>query len=165
VAVRHEGRPEFLQRRQHRWALADRVAWGEASADPVPELEPVLDRLASLVHAPTRADVPQVVHGDLAGNVLFAPGRPPAIIDFSPYWRPTTYAAAIVAVDGVLWFGADNTLLRQVADEAGSAQPLVRAIIFRLIALNERSRFDRSAIEELPLFLNAALAIARLHGS
>jgi uncharacterized protein (TIGR02569 family) len=165
AALRHEGRPQFLQRRQHRWALADRVAWGEASADPVPELEPVLARLAALVQAPTRADVPQVVHGDLAGNVLFAPGLPPAIIDFSPYWRPTTYAAAIVAVDGVLWFGADNTLLRQIADEAGSAMPLVRAIIFRLIALNERSRVDRSAMEELPLFLSAASAIERLHGS
>ncbi len=165
AALRHEGRPEFLQRRQHRWAFADRVAWGETSADPVPELEPVLDRLAPLVHAPTRADAPQVVHGDLTGNVLFAPGLPPAIIDFSPYWRPTTYAAAIVAVDGVLWFGADDTLLRQVADEAGSAMALVRALIFRLIALNERSRADRSALEELPLFISAASAIAGLHGS
>jgi uncharacterized protein (TIGR02569 family) len=165
AAVRDERRPEFLQRRQHRWAVADRVAWGEASADPVPELEPVLAKLAPLVHAATRGEVPQVVHGDLAGNVLFAPGLPPAIIDFSPYWRPTTYAAAIVAVDGVLWFGADTTLLRQVADEAGSTMPLVRAIIFRLIALNERSRFDRSALEELPLFLNAASAIERLHVS
>jgi hypothetical protein len=65
----------------------------------------------------------------------------------------------------VLWFGADKTLLRQVADEAGSTMPLVRAIIFRLIALNERSRFDRSALGELPLFLNAAPAVERLHGS
>jgi uncharacterized protein (TIGR02569 family) len=165
AAFLHEGRPEFLQRRQHRWALADRVAWGETPTDPVPELEPVLDRLAPLVLAPTRADVAQVVHGDLTGNVLFAPGLPPAIIDFSPYWRPTTYAAAIVAVDGVLWLGTDNTLLRQVADQAGSAMPLVRALIFRLIALNEPSRVDRSALEELPLFISAASAIARLHGS
>ncbi len=165
AAVRHERRPEFLQRRQHRWAVADRLAWGEASADPVPELEPVLAKLVPLVQAPTRGEVPQVVHGDLAGNVLFAPGLPPAIIDFSPYWRPTTYAAAIVAVDGVLWFGADSTSLRQVADEACSTTPLVRAIIFRLIALNERSRFDRSALDELPIFLNAASAIERLHVS
>lgn len=165
AAVRHEGLPEFLQRRQHRWAMADRVAWGEASVDPVPELEPVLDKLVPLVHGATLGEVPQVVHGDLAGNVLFAPGLPPAIIDFSPYWRPTTYAAAIVAVDGVLWFGAGSALLRQVAGEAGSTMPLVRAIIFRLIALNERSRFDRSALDELPLFLNAASAIERLHGS
>jgi hypothetical protein len=66
AAVRDERRPEFLQRRQHRWAVADRVAWGEASADPVPELEPVLAKLAPLVHAATRGEVPQVVHGDLA---------------------------------------------------------------------------------------------------
>jgi len=105
------------------------------------------------------------VHGDLAGNVLFAPGLPPAIIDLSPYWRPTSSATAIVAVDGVLWFGADNTLLRKAADEADCTMPLIRAIIFRLIAQNERCRFDRSAHKKLPLFLNAANAIERVHGS
>ncbi len=41
----------------------------------------------------------------------------------------------------------------------------MRALIFRLIALNERSRADRSALEELPLFISAASAIAGLHGS
>ncbi len=158
-ALRHEPCPEVLHQRRHRWALADRVAWGEASADPVPEVQPLLEQLLALLQAPTAMEVPQLVHGDLAGNVLFAAGLPPAIIDFSPYWRPSRYATAIVAVDGVLWFGAGKALLRRAVNEAGSSQALVRALVFRLIALNERSRFDRAALDELPLFLSAASMI------
>lgn len=41
----------------------------------------------------------QLVHGDIAGNVLFAAGQSPAVIDFSPYWRPPGYALAVAAVD------------------------------------------------------------------
>jgi prepilin-type processing-associated H-X9-DG protein len=34
-------------------------------------------------------DLPdQFIHADLAGNVLFADGVPPAVIDFSPLERP-----------------------------------------------------------------------------
>lgn len=44
----------------------------------------------------------QLVHGDLSGNVLFAEGLAPAIIDFSPYWRPTSYADAIVVIDAAV---------------------------------------------------------------
>ncbi len=32
---------------------------------------------------------PQLVHGDLTGNLLFHTSLPPAVIDLSPYWRPT----------------------------------------------------------------------------
>jgi hypothetical protein len=54
----------------------------------------------------------QLVHADLGGNVLFAPGLAPAIIDFSPYWRPPGYAEAVAAVDAFLWFGAGDHVLR-----------------------------------------------------
>ena len=30
----------------------------------------------------------QLIHGDLTENILFAEGLSPAVIDFSPYWRP-----------------------------------------------------------------------------
>lgn len=160
-ALRHEARPDFLEHRRHRWALADRVAWGEASADPVRETAPLLDELLAHLRAPTAVVVSQLVHGDLSGNVLFAPGLPPAIIDFSPFWRPPGYATAIVAVDGVLWFGADKALLQRAADAAGSLL-LVRALVFRLVALNERSRSERLVLDELPLFLSAAAMIENL---
>jgi prepilin-type processing-associated H-X9-DG protein len=68
--------------------------------------------------------------GDLSGNVLFADGRAPAVLDLSPYWRPMEYASAIVMVDAVLWYGAEVGLLSVVGD----AQLLVRALLFRLLA-------------------------------
>ena len=49
----------------------------------------VVPEVARLVAARRSVDaVSQLVHGDLSGNVLLAHGLPPAVIDFSPYWRP-----------------------------------------------------------------------------
>jgi uncharacterized protein (TIGR02569 family) len=116
-----------LDARTDGWARADRIAWGDQPAGDfgrVPEV-------AHLLSARTTVSAPsQLIHGDLSGNVLFADGLPPAVIDLSPYWRPPAYASAIVAVDAVLWHGADPTLLSVVGD----AQLLVRALLFRLLA-------------------------------
>lgn len=97
-------RPAFLGQRSHRWARADRVAWGEDSVAALPEVAEQLSRLQRMLGPGSGR--PQLIHGGLSGNVLFAADAPPAIIDFSPYWRPAGYADAIVAVDGLLWFGA-----------------------------------------------------------
>ena len=116
-----------LDARTDGWARADRIAWGEQPAGDfgrVPEV-------AHLLAARTAVSAPsQLIHGDLSGNVLFADGLPPAVIDLSPYWRPPAYASAIVVLDAVLWYGADPTLLSIVGD----AQLLVRALLFRLLA-------------------------------
>jgi uncharacterized protein (TIGR02569 family) len=143
--------PAFLARRSHRWAHADRVAWSEEEADPLPEVAGHLARLRRMafpVQGPR-----QLVHGDLAGNVVFCDGLAPAIIDFSPFWRPVRYADAIVAVDGMLWFGADRGLLSTAAIGTQFRQYLVRAAIFRLVAFNERARADQIVdLDELTMF-------------
>jgi len=74
----------------------------------------------------------QLVHGDLTGNVLFAAGLPPAVIDVSPYWRPAAYAGAVVVADGLLWWdqGAD---LVAAAGESGRPDLVARALLFRLL--------------------------------
>ncbi|MEY9932945.1 hypothetical protein ABH926_007598 [Catenulispora sp. GP43] len=96
----------------------------------------------------------QVIHGDLSGNVLTASGRLPAVIDFSPYWRPAAYADAIVVVDGLLWFGAGPDQLALASTGADFPQMLVRALLFRLVALNEKARsFGMECLDgELELF-------------
>lgn len=53
-----------------------------------------------------KQDAAQLIHGDLTGNVLFAADEAPAVIDFSPYWRPPVFAEAVVVADGLLWFQA-----------------------------------------------------------
>ena len=65
--------------------------------------------------------------------MLFADGLPPAVIDFSPYWRPTGFASAVVVGDALLWEGADAGLLTAVAHVDDFPQLLVRALIFRAV--------------------------------
>jgi prepilin-type processing-associated H-X9-DG protein len=93
------------------------------------ELHAVLTEIPDdLVRSPAAS---QLVHGDLTGNVLFADGLAPGIIDFSPYLRPTAYAVGVVVADAVVWEGADLELLAAVADRPEMGQCLVRALIFR----------------------------------
>lgn len=132
-ALRDEPRPDFLDRRTHRWAVADRVAWDEpAEVDLRPALRSLLGELLAARRPVTRAG--QLVHGDLTGNVLFPAGGDPVVIDFSPYWRPAGFAEAVVVVDGLLWHDAPAALLDARAGGPDWPQLLVRALIFRLVA-------------------------------
>jgi uncharacterized protein (TIGR02569 family) len=136
-AVAHVPRPAFLDHRRHRWALADRAAWGEQELPLLPDVEPLAERLRRLL-----APVPgpsQVVHGDLSGNLLFQPGRAPAVIDISPYWRPAAYAEAIAVADGLLWWGAGPELL-DVAGRAGQPALVARGVLFRLLVEDQGLR-------------------------
>ena len=128
-------------------------AWNEATVDVLAPVAAPLRRLQSMLPPVTATS--QVIHGDLSGNVLFAPGLPPAIIDMSPYWRPAAFADAIIAVDGLLWFGGDTDLLRAATDGPDAGQMPARALIFRLIALNEHARADPSQLRQLARFTDA----------
>jgi uncharacterized protein (TIGR02569 family) len=110
-----------------RWAIADRVAWGEEHR----ALPPALERLAA-ARTPLRLPS-QLIHGDLRGNVLAHPATPPAVIDISPFWRPAAAADAIVVVDELLWGSGDETL---DTDALGphAHQLLIRAVLFRALS-------------------------------
>jgi uncharacterized protein (TIGR02569 family) len=143
-AIAHLPSPAFLARRSDPWAVGDRVAWGEAHVEIVPELSETYSVLTSLISETPEVGV-QLIHGDLTGNVLFAEGQPPAVIDFSPYWRPPAFGEAIVVGDAVLWHGADLTLLDEVdVDASGRATYMVRALIFRLVVTSEFSKHDNT---------------------
>lgn len=114
--------------------MADRVAWGEEETAVVPELAEPFARLLSL-RRPVEA-TPQIVHGDLTGNVLFAPGQDPVVIDFTPYWRPPLYAEAVIIGDGLLWHEPAPGLLVGGKGDPRWRQMLIRALIFRLVALS-----------------------------
>jgi hypothetical protein len=74
-------RPTVLDTR-HDWsARADRAVWGEHAIEYRPEFDSLARRLWSAL-VPLGGQ--QIVHADLTGNVLFASGLPPAIIDISP---------------------------------------------------------------------------------
>jgi uncharacterized protein (TIGR02569 family) len=131
-AVAHLPRPDCLEARQDWWARADRTAWGERTIRFGPELADLAQRLRPALAPLGR---PQVVHGDLTGNVLFAPGLPPAVIDISPYWRPAEYAEGVVLADALTWHGAPASLLDVVEV---SVPAVARALLFRMATTNER---------------------------
>ena len=122
-------RPSFLDLRTDPWAYADRLAWDLPGTDVTrrPEL------LETLLTARRPVDQPaQLVHGDLLGNVLFADGLPPAIIDWSAYWRPPVWAMAVAVVDALCWHGVHASVVGRWAHLPDWRQLLIRALIFRI---------------------------------
>jgi uncharacterized protein (TIGR02569 family) len=129
-ALANVPRPTFLDRRTDPWAVGDRAAWGDLPIDGFLRVKHV----ARLSRALKPLDAEgQLIHGDLTGNVLFADGLAPAIIDFSPYWRPKAFASAVVIADALIWEDADDTVLSAVAHIDQFAQYLLRALIYRAI--------------------------------
>lgn len=128
AALADEPRPAFLDGREDWWATGDRVAFGETGPEAyadVPLLEEVLPRLRP-VTAPSA-----LVHGDLTVNVLEHDHLPPLVIDFSPYWRPVGFAAAVVVVDALTWEDGPADLPHRVP-QAGP-DDLLRALAYRLV--------------------------------
>jgi hypothetical protein len=79
--------------------------------------------------------------------VLFAAGEPPAVIDFSPYWRPAGLALAVAAVDALTWSGADPAVLGELAGEPELDQLLAHAHVYRLVTEVAFRRGDLSSLE------------------
>lgn len=118
--------------RTHRWARADRCAWGE-------EVVVLPGRAEQLQTALRRFSVAgehqrQVIHADLAGNVLLDATGTPVVVDLSPYLRPVRWGEAIVVADAVTWRGGPLSLAVTFASDPAGLDLLARALIFRLVA-------------------------------
>ena len=141
-------RPPFLGRRTDVDAVADRIAWEELD---VPLDETKGGRWFEVL-AGARMAIPlpdQVVHGALLGNVLFDGRAAPGIVDFTPYYRPAEWGAAVVAVDALAWGGADIQLLHRWSHLPAWSQLLLRAILFRLAAHALHPKSTRAALDGL----------------
>ncbi|TDP93887.1 uncharacterized protein (TIGR02569 family) [Labedaea rhizosphaerae] len=124
-------RPKFIENRADVFAMADRAAWGEQDAP----LDAALGGKLFDSLAEGRKDLElrsQVVHGDLFGNVLFVGDAAPGLIDFTAFYRPPEWAAAVVVVDALAWGGADEAILQRWSHLAEWPQVLRHATLFRL---------------------------------
>ncbi|MEP9394140.1 MULTISPECIES: TIGR02569 family protein [Gordonia] len=159
VAIADLERPRFLLQQPappHTdvdvFAAADRAAWEDVPmrsaraagmAEPTsPDGQESIEILKTLASLRKNVDLKnQVVHGDLFGTVLFAGAAAPGITDIVPYWRPASWAAAVVVVDSLAWGGADDELVQRWSDEPEWPQMMLRATMFRLAvhALHPRS--------------------------
>ena len=141
-----------LRERTDRWAIADKVAWGELDPTSLtlrPEVRDLLRRLAT--HFDDGVIEPSVVvHGDLASNVFVDRSGVPVVLDVSPYVRPLRYGSAIVVVDHLLWFDGTSALSGLVE---GDLDALARGLIFRIVAhqLGLPSGADHGLAEIMPI--------------
>ena len=131
-------RPEQLDARDDRWAVADRQAYDADAAllaaqdRPEPGLAELVERLVAGLE-PVDLGREQLVHADLAGNVLLDATGVPLVIDLSPAWRSPLWAEAVCVLDAVLWLGAPAGAL----DEWRSGperQAMLRAALFRVLS-------------------------------
>lgn len=150
--------PGFIARAEHAWARADRLAWGEPDRDAaLLAADPLLAALAAEYRG---VDAPsQVIHADLLGNVLFAPGRPPAVIDWAPYWRPAGFSAAVAVADAVCWHAHP---VERLAEDFGIGrwrQLLLRALVFRMATLHLLGRWDDADARRHAPVVHAVIAL------
>ncbi len=147
-------RPAFVDLRIDPWAVADRAAWGEVPGMVAPELRDLVKRLHPGL-APLGPS--QLVHGDLTDNVLLVPGGPPTIIDFSPYWRPPSYAEGIVIADALCWHNAPPEVLDEVDV---SAAAVARGLLFRILAASRiHPRQGGELVDEAHRYRSALTAL------
>lgn len=156
-------RPAFLDARDDPWTFGERVAWEGLAIEGDPRWVALLEPLAQARRPVDLAAQP--VHGDLPGNVLFAEGLPPAVIDWPVYFRPPSWASAVAVADLLTWYGAPATLLDSGAGVPEWDQMLVRALMYR-IATNEGCRRHGLPVRERPEDYRATvdLVLARLRG-
>jgi uncharacterized protein (TIGR02569 family) len=140
LAVAVPERPAGLDARTDRWAEADRLvraggtplreAVARHGSDLAGQWVGELDEADGGVQGPEQA---QLVHGDLAGNVLLDATGTPVVIDLAPYWWPPSWAEAVCVLDAVLWHGADPAVLEHWQDPV-RRPVLLRAALFRLLS-------------------------------
>ena len=115
-----------------RQAYDARAALAAATDRPEDGLRGLVAALASELDD-TDLGREQLVHADLAGNVLLDAAGVPFVIDLSPAWRSPLWAEAVCVLDAVLWHGAPVDALDEW--RAGAhRQAMLRAALFRLLS-------------------------------
>ncbi|MCW2818157.1 MAG: aminoglycoside phosphotransferase [Marmoricola sp.] len=134
-AVAFRERPAGLDDREDRWARAERAAFGPRPARRAGLPGDVLALVEELEAAleGTGDDGPsQLVHTDLAGNVLLDADDVPVVIDVSPAWRPARWAEAVAVLDAVVHQGAGRARMEAYA-EGPARTSMLRAALFRVL--------------------------------
>ena len=138
LAIAVPERPDGLDARTDQWAVGERLAYdGDAAvraADDRPE-PGHRDLVVALVATLDGSDLgrEQLVHADLAGNVLLDATGTPLVIDLSTAWRSPLWAEAVCVLDAVLWHGAPAAALDDWRTGT-HRQAMLRAALFRLFA-------------------------------
>ncbi|PWD51038.1 aminoglycoside phosphotransferase [Serinibacter arcticus] len=143
-------RPAAVAARTDRWATAERLAFAPSRAVVAPTTGPTPDAATLAHHAtdhpvvaglvaelattdPADLGPNQLVHADLAGNVLIDGAGAAVVIDLAPAWRPQRWAEAVCVLDSVLWHGAPPAVLEDWTSGV-ERQAMLRAVLFRVLS-------------------------------
>jgi len=135
-AVAFPERPAGLDDREDRWAHAERTAFGEQPLAGTGLPEDVLALARELETALNGAGDDgrcQLVHADLAGNVLLDADGAPVVLDVAPAWRPPAWAEAVAVLDAVVHLGAERARVSAYAGGLARAT-MLRAALFRVLS-------------------------------
>ncbi|WP_238597109.1 TIGR02569 family protein [Corynebacterium heidelbergense] len=125
----------------------DPSVWITAVLDP--QAVPREDVAQALVRAARAAGLrgkigerEQLVHGDIAGCVIFDGVADPAVTDLVPMWHPTAWSVALMVVDSMAWAGGPDALLDRWQHLPDFWELALRAVMYRLFvhALHPQSR-------------------------
>lgn len=131
-------KPRFIEERNDPWSVADRVTWGEFDKKYEKEFQNIIDDIEAHCSQVNLSE--QIIHGDIAGNIVFENDLPPAVIDITLYWRPKDYAKALLVVDAITWEGAKPEIFDLVRDLPNIEQLILRAGLRRIIEQPEHIR-------------------------
>lgn len=131
-ALKDVPKPDFIDKKDNSWSIADRVAWQEIEAKYDKKFMRAIDEIQKRLRPIEVKN--QLIHGDLLGNILFSKELPPAVIDYALYWRPAGFAKAIMIVDAIAWEGADVSIISFLQDREENYEELfLRAILRRIV--------------------------------
>lgn len=131
-------KPDFWGNGTNVWSIADKMAWGEIPFHDFELSNEPLKKIFALLEGNRLPN--QLMHGDYGpGNILFEDKLPPAVIDFSPYWRPADFSIAVMmldaivweGLDAIVWEGVDESIFELGKDVKDFKQLLLRGIIRR----------------------------------
>ncbi|MDR7253994.1 uncharacterized protein (TIGR02569 family) [Nocardioides sp. BE266] len=131
-------RPVGLDTRTGQWVVAEHQAYDAdaallaAAERPEPGLAGLVERLVAGLE-PADLGREQLVHGDLAGNVLLDATGVPFVIDLSPAWRSPLWAEAVCVLDAVLWLDTPAEALDDWR-HGQQRQAMLRAALFRVLS-------------------------------
>jgi len=132
--------PKFMGAGNDPWSKADKMAWEEIPLKCHTKLKPYAIKLKSRFKPIKLKN--QVIHADI-DNILFSKDKPPAVIDFSPSFRPADFALAILVVDSLVWNGASRKILTLFKEKKEFTQLLLRAELRRILEISFHLEYSK----------------------
>jgi uncharacterized protein (TIGR02569 family) len=117
------------------WQWANQVASDEIEPPGDSDIRSIsLIKKIKLHYKPVNLPV-QLIHSDLAGNILFNKFNP-VVIDFSPDFRPAAYAEILLITDSIAWYEQplESLFITDYSEEM-LIQLALRAVVFRLAVI------------------------------